>query len=103
MECPIKPRAWLKRFGLSQGQLEWLWSRSDGRCQICRKPFANAARRKMAGDHSHVTGWTRGLLCEGCNYKLGVTGEVWVTRAAEYLQHPPAKALGARHEDWADR
>lgn len=41
--------------------------KQNGSCWICgRLP----TRRRLAGDHNHLTGSRRGLLCAVCNYKV---------------------------------
>lgn len=45
-----------------------LAQQQGGLCAICRNPDK---RRRLAWDHNHQTGQPRGLLCTGCNVKLG--------------------------------
>lgn len=42
-----------------------------GRCHICRAPESTLTRR-LAIDHSHVTGQFRGWLCQPCNTAMGI-------------------------------
>lgn len=42
----------------------------QGRCAIC-KMHQSELKRVFDVDHSHVTGIVRGLLCHGCNMKVG--------------------------------
>lgn len=49
-----------------------LLHKQGGRCAICNiwwKDIKN--ERKMHTDHSHITGYIRGLLCINCNMALG--------------------------------
>jgi hypothetical protein len=63
-----------------------------GGCAICREPLT--ATRFL--DHSHVTGFVRGVLCSSCNTKLGwyekrrAAIEGYLARAAYYDAHSTA-------------
>lgn len=55
-------RARLKRkYGLTEEQVEALWSVHDGQCWLC------LVRPAVAIDHDHETGHVRGMTCAGCN------------------------------------
>lgn len=60
--------------------------KQEGRCKICGE-HESALRIPLAVDHNHLTGVTRGLLCRGCNAKLGVLeNPLFMTRATAYLK-----------------
>ena len=66
------------------------------RCGICgRRPKPG---KRLAVDHDHKTGLVRGLLCYVCNRRvISARSADILIRAAEYVQHPPARAvIGAR-------
>lgn len=42
-----------------------------GLCDICGKPDDRKDGRRISVDHDHKTGKVRGLLCNGCNARLG--------------------------------
>jgi len=48
------------------------FNEQGGCCAICGKE-EKSLKKKMALDHNHETGKWRGLLCNGCNLKLGWT------------------------------
>lgn len=48
-----------------------LFEEQKGRCAICGK-HQIAEKRKLSIDHNHETGKVRGLLCNKCNYTLGI-------------------------------
>ncbi len=60
-----------------------------GGCAICRQPLTTSRHI----DHSHATGFVRGVLCASCNTKLGWyekrRGEIegYLARAAYYDAH----------------
>ncbi|AEK10359.1 endonuclease VII [Mycobacterium phage Switzer] len=64
-----------------------------GKCAICR--IATGARRALAVDHDHATGYIRGCLCKPCNVMLGRARDSteFFERAIEYLKNPPAFAV----------
>lgn len=58
----------------------------DGGCWICRRPPKN---RRHAGDHSHLNGQRRGLLCYVCNrFMVGAIERFRIDpeRLAEYFR-----------------
>lgn len=57
-----------------------------GACAICRKPDLKG--KDVHGDHDHVTGAFRGVLCRGCNTGIGMIGEspVKLRAAAAYIE-----------------
>lgn len=85
-----------------------LYIAQRGRCWICRKakgihpddPKGRGSRR-LAGDHDHLTGAVRGLLCSGsvsantCNRLIERYTPEALARAAEYKRTPPALVLRA--------
>lgn len=88
---------------VSSGQ--WAQLREDfavaqaHRCAICQEPL----RDYQVLDHDHVTGFVRGVLCGGCNPRLGWYEqnrrhiEAYLARAAYYDAH----SLGITAEDYA--
>lgn len=66
-------------------------------CAGCGDPLATSSGKKVHLDHDHITGAIRGLLCNTCNFALGMIGDCPNTlrRLAAYIdQHaqPVAKA-----------
>lgn len=63
---------------------EEMLSRQDNRCAICRKL---ASVKKLNVDHDHATGKIRGLLCDKCNWGLGMYKDdvTLLTKAIQYL------------------
>lgn len=77
-------------YGITGEQYQRLLEAQEGVCFICRR--ANGASRKLAVDHSHVSGFVRGLLCGPCNKILGHLRDDPGAglRIANYLYTPPA-------------
>lgn len=71
---PIRARLFERKhhlarsYNLTIAQHEQIYADQGGRCAICGK-FVRYT--KMQTDHNHETGKIRGLLCRGCNMKLG--------------------------------
>jgi hypothetical protein len=58
-----------KAYGLSLTKYDELLEKQQGVCAVCERVCSTG--RKLAVDHSHVTGKIRGLLCARCNLALG--------------------------------
>lgn len=80
-----------KTYGITGEEYQRLYEAQGGVCAICQR--ATGARRRLAVDHDHATGYVRGLLCKTCNYKvLGHFRDDTqaLFRAIDYLNDPPA-------------
>lgn len=94
-----------KTYGITAEEYDAIYRAQGGKCYICQR--ATGARRRLAVDHDHGTGYVRGLLCKTCNYR--VLGHLRddteaFQRAIEYINNPPAfGVIGKRkvpdHED----
>jgi len=71
-------------YGLRVGQYDELLKSQRGGCAICKKIPSDG---KLCIDHCHETGAVRGLLCNGCNFALGIAKDNPETlrRMAQYL------------------
>ncbi len=76
---------------------EWAWELivawQDGRCAGCGGPYSRMSG--SVGDHCHMTGLVRGILCRGCNAKEGHGNGGWIEK---YRRLPPAVILGVSCE-----
>jgi len=64
----------LKRlYNVSLEQYSILFKSQNGVCVICSKPPRD--NRKLVIDRDHVTDKIRGLLCDKCNFILGLCNE----------------------------
>jgi hypothetical protein len=77
-------------YGLGPGQYDLLKASQNGTCAICQR--ATGARKKLAVDHDHSSGYVRGLLCGPCNKILGHLRDdpKLAMNIYLYLQAPPA-------------
>lgn len=55
----------LRRYGLTQSDVERMRKSQEGRCLVCH------AEAELVIDHCHTTGVVRGLLCHHCNRGIG--------------------------------
>jgi hypothetical protein len=82
------------RHGITTEQIRMLDEFEEGVCPLCRiRPTQADESRQRRIDHSHATGFVRGLLCHQCNALLG-----WYETNKEivdsYIVNPPARQLG---------
>lgn len=73
VRAPHYPRCAHKAYHITCEQHELLIARSHMRCEICQKPARHGVFGLML-DHDHALGWRaiRGLLCPGCNARIGL-------------------------------
>jgi hypothetical protein len=57
-----------KRYGVGQNDFEHMYTIQEGKCLVCT---LHVAPEDMQVDHDHTSGVVRGLLCGGCNNRLG--------------------------------
>jgi hypothetical protein len=68
--------AWRKyKYGVTDDVFNTMLAAQNGLCAICGKPETSLGRtgrvKPLSIDHDHATGKVRGLLCHGCNIRLG--------------------------------
>lgn len=84
-------------FGLPSFAFEKMLVAQDNRCAICAVVFGKTMRTQAVVDHSHLTGEVRGLLCQSCNFGIGVFDENGrrLRAAASYLMsfRPAVEAI----------
>lgn len=79
-------------YGLTLEEYDALLAAQGGKCAICK----GTRTYNLQVDHCHKTGFTRGLLCKGCNKRLLPAARDDVNRlksAILYLMEPPAHAV----------
>ncbi len=65
-----KRRYYLKHtYNIALADYDEMLERQKGVCAICGG--LNSAGQRLCVDHDHATGEVRGLLCHGCNTRLG--------------------------------
>ena len=69
------------KYGLTPEDYDAKLIEQNGVCAICGKP---PNKRRLHIDHCHETGRIRGLLCTGCNTRLGWY-EAFTAEVANYL------------------
>ena len=95
MSHTSRQRTLLRYYGITEDEYEQLLVAQGGGCAICGK---RPEVRRLAVDHSHNSGTTRGLLCYWCNRLLGTIREDinFLVMAVDYLTNPPAISILGR-------
>lgn len=79
-------------YDIVDAQYKLMFESQGGVCAICGQPETKKGSggkilQSLSIDHSHKTGKIRGLLCRGCNAKLGVLEDIdWRIKADRYLE-----------------
>lgn len=81
-----KERSRKARYGLPDGAYEKMFIEHDGKCAICRG--TNVHGRDLSVDHNHKTKTIRGLLCNRCNFGIGLFKDrpELLIKASNYLE-----------------
>ena len=89
-------RRWLRQYGLTPETYEQLKKDQDYKCAICHK------EKKLNIDHDHKTKLVRGLLCDRCNWILGII-ERYFPECMSYLwQHTRRVQYGPKLGECTD-
>jgi len=91
MKPTPRDRRLLLLYGITEDEYGRVLAHQGGRCAVCRR---EPKRLKLAVDHAHGDGLTRGFLCMACNKALAYLRDDpdAARRAAQYLVFPPAAA-----------
>lgn len=65
-----RPKILRDKYGISLDDYEQMFNKQNGVCAIC-----GIKREKLCIDHDHSTGIIRGLLCNKCNFALGLVDD----------------------------
>lgn len=85
----------LKReYGISLDQYNKVFEYQKLSCAICKLPHV-LGKPRLSVDHCHTTGELRGLLCWGCNRKIGAFNDnvALLKAAVAYLIKPPIRSV----------
>ncbi len=69
------------KYSLGPGDLNRMFRTQDYKCAICGKHSSQHGPAGLMVDHNHTTNKVRGLLCGGCNPRLG-----WYENNKEAIQ-----------------
>lgn len=72
----------IRAYGIEPETYYEMLKNQGNECAICKR---KSTRRAMNIDHDHATGKVRGLLCDGCNLKLGFVENRFFEKALQYL------------------
>lgn len=83
-------------YGIDTQIYDAMFQAQNGLCGLCQCDLRKLASRLIHVDHCHATGVVRGILCQHCNYGLGVLekrgGQAWLERAQEWLTRSQKEA-----------
>lgn len=87
-----RARGLRRNFGITVADYDAMLAAQGGGCAICGGRCSSGKR--LAVDHSHANGRTRGLLCANCNLSLGKMGDspALLRKAASYLERAEVSA-----------
>jgi hypothetical protein len=61
-----------RKYGLGRAEYLRLFQSQDCRCAVCHRDLELfSAESSPVVDHCHATGKVRGILCNGCNVRVG--------------------------------
>ena len=74
-----------KKYGISLEKYDEMLQKQNGVCYICQRSQANG--KPLYVDHCHKSGIIRKLLCEKCNFTLGLMDEdkTLLNRLIDYI------------------
>lgn len=72
------------RYGLKVEQYDAMLAAQGGVCAVCR--LSPKTGRRLSVDHNHRTGSIRGLLCRGCNIRVGAVESELYAATVAYVQ-----------------
>lgn len=72
------------RYNITIEQYTEMFLSQNGKCAICHEPIVT---RECSVDHNHETGQVRGLLCNNCNFSIGLLKDnfIFAYNTAKYL------------------
>jgi hypothetical protein len=75
----------LKPYNITKEDYDSMLELQDNRCAICNEKFKPFKEPSI--DHNHETKKIRGLLCNKCNFMIGLSGDsiLILEKAIEYL------------------
>ena len=83
----LREKVLKKKFNLTLEEYNEMFNKQNGCCAICGK-HQSILNRGLSVDHCHKTCLIRGLLCQKCNYGLGMFEDSVgsLSKAIDYLQ-----------------
>lgn len=76
-----------QEYNITSEQYSELFNKQQGKCAICGKHQSKLSQT-LCVDHSHESGKIRGLLCKGCNSRLGTVEDFeFILKANKYLKN----------------
>lgn len=86
-----------KTYGITLAEYNKVFKAQGLACGICKVAHI-PGKPRLAVDHDHITGELRGLLCWGCNRKLGVFLDRLdlLQSACAYAVSPPLRRVLGR-------
>lgn len=76
-----------EKFGLHKNDYDMMYKKQNEKCAIC-EIHQNNLDKKLFVDHCHSSDKIRGLLCQKCNFMIGLANDSQkiLYKAIEYLE-----------------
>ena len=87
-----REEGWLRLYKITKEDYYSLYEQQKGCCAICYHTLEELGIEFFNIDHCHKTGSVRGLLCQPCNFLLGIAKDdaAILSQAAVYLKNKGA-------------
>lgn len=80
----------VKKYGITQDEYDQMYEEQEGCCKLCDASgakYLDSGRVRLHVDHHHDSGVIRGLLCNSCNWRVGMLEGITRKMLRKYLNY----------------